>query len=168
MAHNYLEQLVAEWYQYNGYFIQRNVHVGPLPHGGYECELDVVAFNPRSGHLLHIEPSMDAHSWTRRAERCEKKFAAGRKYIPELFNGLPVHSNIEQIALLVYASNKIHTTLAGGQVMLLPEFLQAIFASLSQTTLARSAVPEQYPLIRTLQVVSDHRNLLLPDTAHTD
>ena len=28
MAHNFLEQLVAEWYEYQGYFVRRNVMVG--------------------------------------------------------------------------------------------------------------------------------------------
>ena len=46
MAANYLEQLVAEWLEYQGYFVRRNVLVGKRAAGGYECELDVVAFNP--------------------------------------------------------------------------------------------------------------------------
>ncbi len=28
MANNHLEQLVSEWYEYQGYFIRRNVKVG--------------------------------------------------------------------------------------------------------------------------------------------
>ena len=55
---NYLEQLVAEWYEYQGYFIRRNVMVGKLPGGGYEGELDIVAFHPEKKHLLHIEPTL--------------------------------------------------------------------------------------------------------------
>lgn len=45
MANNHLEQLVAEWYEHSGYFVRRNVLVGLRRNGGYECELDVVAFN---------------------------------------------------------------------------------------------------------------------------
>jgi hypothetical protein len=62
MPANFLEQLVTEWYEYKGYFIKRNVWVGRRPQGGYECELDVVAFDPISKHLVHIEPSTDASS----------------------------------------------------------------------------------------------------------
>lgn len=58
MAHNYLEQLVAEWYEYQGYFVRRNILVGKRDKGGHECELDVVAFNPETQHLVHVEPSM--------------------------------------------------------------------------------------------------------------
>jgi hypothetical protein len=46
MASNYLEQLLAEWYEFQGYFIRQNVWVGKRPQGGYECELDIVAFHP--------------------------------------------------------------------------------------------------------------------------
>jgi hypothetical protein len=59
---NFLEQLVAEWYEFNGYFVRRNVLVGRRSRGGYECELDVVAFNPEEKHLVHIEPSVDQRS----------------------------------------------------------------------------------------------------------
>ena len=47
MAVNFLEQLVAEWYEYRGYFIRRNVWVGKLAKGGYECELDIIDFIQR-------------------------------------------------------------------------------------------------------------------------
>ena len=30
MPGNYLEQLVAEWYEYQGYFVRRNVLVGKM------------------------------------------------------------------------------------------------------------------------------------------
>ena len=42
---------------------------------------------------------MDASSWAKRQVRDEKKFAAGRKYIPELFSGFSPLPEIEQIAL---------------------------------------------------------------------
>ena len=85
MAGNHLESLVAEWYELRGYFVRRNVQVGRRPKGGYECELDVVAFHPQKRSLVQIEPSLDAHTWTVREERYSKKFAAGSKYIPDLF-----------------------------------------------------------------------------------
>ena len=99
MANNYLEQLTAEWYEYQGYFVRRNVRAGKLPKGGYECELGVVAINPESEHLVHIEASMDAWSWKEREKNYVKKFQAGKKHIPGLFKGLNVPSKIDQIAL---------------------------------------------------------------------
>ncbi len=161
MAHNFLEQLVAEWYEYQGFFVRRNVKVGKRDAGGYECELDVVAFDPKSRRVVHIEPSMDAQSWAQRTERYTKKFEAGQKYIPKIFDGLDIVEPIEQIALFVFASNKVNATLAGGRVMLIPELLQQIFVTLKGKTVVKAAVPEQFPLIRTLQMVSDYRNVLL-------
>ena len=154
---NFLEQLTREWYEYQGYFVRQNVNVGLRPKGGYECELDVVAFHPKTKHLIHIEPSMDADSWATREKRYEKKFAAGRKYIPSLFEGMDIPDDIEQIALLVFASKKNHPTLGGGRVMILDEFLDQILKGLANTAIDSSAVPEQLPLIRTLQFVSHYR-----------
>lgn len=154
---NYLEQLAAEWYQFKNYFVRTNVWVGPRPNGGYECELDVVAFHPGRKHLVHIEPSMDAHSWAMREKRFAKKFEAGRKYIPDLFQGLDLPDEVEQIALLGFASKQNHEELAGGEIMLVGELLNQILSELRHLKVASSAVPEGYPLLRTLQFVADNR-----------
>lgn len=156
MAHNYLEQLVAEWYEFQGYFVRRNVLVGPRPQGGYECELDVVAFHPEKKHLVHIEPSHDADSWSKRELRYTKKFAAGRKYIPAIFAGLDADVSIEQIAILAFASTRNISRLEQGRIVLIPELLKEIFAKLKGRRLNSSAVPEQFPLIRTLQLVAEN------------
>ena len=76
---SFLEQLTREWYEYQRYFVRQNVNVGLRAKGGYECELDVVAFHPKTRHLIYIEPSMDADSWAMREKRYEKKFAAGHR-----------------------------------------------------------------------------------------
>lgn len=39
MAGNHLETLVAEWYEFCGYFIRRNIQVGKRLKGGYEPSL---------------------------------------------------------------------------------------------------------------------------------
>lgn len=114
MAHNRLEQLVAEWYEYRGYFVRRNVLVAKRDKGGYDCELDVVAFNPQAKHLVHIEPSMDADSWKTRERRFGRKFNAGGKHIPTLFAGTEIPSDIEQIALLGFAGTANYQTIGGG------------------------------------------------------
>lgn len=154
---NHLEQLTAEWYEFRGYFVRRNVQVGRRLKGGYECELDVVAFCPKARHLVHIEPSMDAHTWAKREERYQKKFAAGVKYIPELFEGLNLPSEIEQIALLGFASNTNVKRLAGGRVMTSADLLAEITRGISHMRVARSAIPEQYPLLRTIQFAYQNR-----------
>ncbi|HET6423221.1 MAG TPA: hypothetical protein VFG20_06030 [Planctomycetaceae bacterium] len=159
VAHNYLEQLVAEWYEFQGYFVRRNVLVDPRPNGGYECELDVVAFHPETKHVVHVEASHDADSWERRQVRFARKFTAGRKHIPKIFGGLDVNVSVEQIALLAFASTQNYSHLEQGRIVLIPEFLSKIFAKLKGRRLNSSAVPEQFPLIRTLQLVAENFNL---------
>jgi hypothetical protein len=159
MSHNYLEQIVSEWYEYQGYFVRRNVLVGKRAKGGYECELDVVAFHPAMRRLVHIEPSSDADSWETREKRYTRKFEAGRKYIPDLFKGVILpNQKIEQIAVLVFGSKTNHETLAGGRLMLAEELLAEILAGLKDSSIYSSAVSEQYPILRTLQFVCQYRN----------
>lgn len=157
MASNHLEDLIGEWLEYRGFFVRRNVLVGKRSRGGYECELDIVAFHPTDGRLLHYEPSMDAHSWAKRETRFSKKFAAGRKYIPALFEGIEIPATIEQFAVLGFASARNVKMLAGAKVQLASELVEEVLAGLSSKRLAKEAVPEQFPLIRTLQYVAEAR-----------
>jgi len=157
MASNFLEQLIAEWYQLRGYFIRRNVWVGKRPKGGYECELDIVAFHPGEKHLVQIEPSMDASSWADRERRYKKKFEAGRKYIPSLFKHLDIPKKIDQIAVLVFASKQNRDTLAGGKLILGNELLEEIFADLQSRSIYSKTIPEQFPILRALQFVAQYR-----------
>lgn len=101
---------------------------------------------------------MDAHSWAKREERYAKKFEAGRKYIPNLFKGIALPSNIEQIALLGFASNANVKTIAGARIMTTSELFVEIVADLSGKKVAKAAVPEQYPLLRTIQFACEHRH----------
>jgi hypothetical protein len=158
MANNFLEQLIAEWYELQGYFIRKNVLVGKRARGGYECELDVVAFHPGKKHLVHIEASMDASSWAEREKRFKKKFDAGRKHIPILFNGLDIPANIDQIAVLVFASKQKRDTLAGGELILGNELLEAIFADLQNRSIYSHTIPEQFPILRAFQFVAQYGN----------
>ena len=157
MAVNFLEQLVAEWYEFQGYFIRRNIWVGKRPKGGYECELDIVAFHPKRKHLAQIEPSMDASSWAERERRFSKKFEAGKKYIPDLFEGLDIPEEIEQIALLVFASKQNHQKIGGGMIALGNELLAEILKELQSRSIYSNAIPEHFPILRTLQFVSQYR-----------
>ncbi|MEG4453102.1 hypothetical protein QUA52_30370 [Microcoleus sp. N9_A3] len=154
---NHLEQLTAEWYEFRGYFVRRNVQVGRRPQGGYECELDVVAYCPNRQHLVHAEPSMDANTWAIREARYAKKFAAGKKYIRDIFKGIDLPEHIDQIALLGFASNANFKQLGGGNIVTSSEFLREITTQISGLKIASAAIPEQYPLLRTIQFAYEHR-----------
>jgi len=161
MAHNHLEQLIAEWYEYQGYFVKRNVLVGKRSKGGYECELDVVAFHPGTQHLVHLEPSLDADSWDVRERRFQKKFEAGRKYIKDLFGGFPMPEHIEQIAVLVFAGSVNHPTLGGGKVVIADQLIEDIFFALKDKRLESNAIPEQMTILRSFQYVNQYRNAVM-------
>jgi hypothetical protein len=156
---NFLEQLTAEWLEYQGYFVRRNIHVGKRPKGGYECELDVVGFHPTLKRLRHIEPSMDSHTWAERTARYTKKFEAGRKYIPALFSGFDPLPEIEQIALFGYGGKGPKERIGGGQIVLVRDWVQEILGALKAKQIANNAVPEQYVCLRTLQFALQHGGL---------
>lgn len=157
---NHLEQLVGEWYEYNGYFVRRNVMVGKRAKGGYECELDVVAFNPKSNHLVQVESSLDASSWPKRKERFAKKFKLGRRYIPPLFSGIELPNEIEQIALFVFAANTVVREIGGGRVALASQLYEEIVTGLRAKRVAKEAVPQQFPLLRTIQHCCEYESML--------
>ena len=149
---NFLEALVGEWFEYSGYFVRRNVLVGRRVAGGYETELDVVAYCPRRREIVHVEASTDTDNWARREFRYTKKFDAGRRYIPDLLS-LPADHGIEisQRALFVYASGTNVKTVGGGRVWSIHEFMSEVKATLRQKKVATSAVPEQFSLVRAIQ-----------------
>lgn len=153
---NFLEQLVGEWYEYSGYFVRRNVLVGPRDRGGYECELDIVAFHPGHRHLLHVEPSMDSDTWAVREKRYRKKFDAGIRYIPGLFGGMDVPEHPEQVALLLHGSTANRTELAGGRIVTGAEFMGTVREGLRGRRVERAAVPEQFPILKGLQLAAQH------------
>ena len=83
---NHLEQQTAEWLEYRGYFVRQSVLVGKREKGGFEGELDIVALNPVTLHLLHVECSMDPDPWEKREHRYTAKFERGRRYVQSLFD----------------------------------------------------------------------------------
>lgn len=69
---SHLESLVAEYLEWQGYLVRRNTKVGRLAHGGWEMELDIVGYHPKTQKLVHYEPSIDALSWDKREARYVK------------------------------------------------------------------------------------------------
>ena len=150
---SHLEDLIAEYYDWRGYLVKRNVKVGRLSHGGWEMELDVVAYHPHTGHLVHVEPSVDAHPWETRERRFKKKIGAGKKYIfEEVFTWLDPATPVDRIAVLV-SHPKGRDQLAGAKIISIDEFMAEVVAVVrARGKVAKNAIPEQYPLLRTLQL----------------
>jgi hypothetical protein len=150
---SHLEDLIAEYYDWKGYLIKRNIKVGRLSHGGWEMELDIIAYHPHTTHLIHLEPSLDADSWATREARFSKKFNAARKYIfSEILTWLSEATPIEQVAVLI-SHPKGRDTLAGGRVLSIDEYLAHVRSEVeAQGVMMKNAIPEQYPLLRTIQL----------------
>jgi len=149
---NHLEQLISEWLEFKGYFVRRNVKVGKLAHGGHEGELDIVAYHPIDNHLIHIEPSIDAHTWKKREERFRKKFDAGKKYIiSEIFSWLPHNKTFEQWAVL-WGSDKNYPEIGSGKVIPIWKLYRLIARDIIAIGNPEgNAIPETFPLLRTMQ-----------------
>ncbi|HEX2897079.1 MAG TPA: hypothetical protein VHP63_03410 [candidate division Zixibacteria bacterium] len=150
---NHLENLISEFYDWKGYLVKRNVKVGRRAKGGWEMELDVVAYHPHNNHLIHLEASLDANTWEKRESRFEKKFAAAKKYIfKEVFTWLDNSTPIEQVAILS-EHPKSRDKLAGRQLKSADELMSEIKSEIKKRgTMFKSAIPELYPLLRTLQL----------------
>jgi len=147
---NFLEQRVAEWYEYRGFFVRRNIHVGKRTAGGHEGDLDVVALHPVEKRLVQIETSMDASSWATREKEFKRKFDTGKKYIPTLFTGFDSLPEIEHIAVFGMLTEKTRDKVGGGTVLTVCDLLRQIREKIPHGYTAPT-VPEQFVILRTLQ-----------------
>jgi len=150
---NFLEQLVAEWYEYSGYFVRTNVRARKRSRGGWEAELDVLAFLPSENKLIHIEASGDAESWQKRKQSFLKKFVLNKSE----YEGL-VKTQISTLCKVAVVgwSRKSKSDLNWGKdikVLLIPNFLEQIVTELCKHDLMSELVPEGYPILRTIQML---------------
>lgn len=151
---NFLENLASEWYEYrHKCFIRRNVRYGKRKKGGYDNELDILAYDPQTQNLVHIEPSSDALSWRERKERyLKKKFIYSHDDYEKILN-CKIKS-VKKIALVGF-SKKPTTDLewgAGIKVKPVPIFLNEIAEEIrSEKGINNMAIPENYPLLRAIQ-----------------
>ena len=151
---NFLEQLAAEWFEYSGYFVRTNVRARKLAAGGWGMELDVLAYQPSTQLLLHIETSGDADSWAERKMRfLEKKFVLSKAEYEEML-GTPIKS-IRQLAIVSWAKTpKADLDWGEGvEVLTIPAFLAQITDTLKERDFMSESVPESYPILRTIQMV---------------
>lgn len=149
---NHLKSLATEWLDYNGYFVRTGVRVGKRPKGGWSGELDVVALHPERRHFLHVECSSDAWTWGHREAVFKRKFEIGGTHGRELFSGLDLPAALDQVVLHGFAgAPERHRDLGGGRLVTAQELVAEILGALPPS--AKSAVPEKYPLLRTLQIV---------------
>jgi len=149
---NFLEQLTAEYYSHMGYFVRTNVKFGLRKQGGYEGEMDVIAFHPESLTLLHIETSMDSDSWEKRRKKFQKKFSLAEPYYRELFKF--EINKIKKMAIIGLSVPEKPVDLWDiVPVKFIPYFIEEITDYLSQYSPLNHIVPENFPLLRAMQFV---------------
>ena len=150
---NFLELLVAEWYEFSGYFVRSNPRARKRKEGGWDVELDVLAYLPANKHLIHIETSSDANSWEQRKKRfLEKKFILTKEEYESLV-GTKIET-VEKIAIVGWSksTNEDLNWKNDIRVMLIPDFIKKITKELKATDPLEEAVPEKFPLMRAIQI----------------
>ena len=150
---NFLEQLVAEWYAYRGYFVRTNVMYGKRTKGGYVGEMDVVAYEPREKHLVHVETSSDARTWAERATRFTEKF---RRAAPQYRNVFSFdYNSIERLAVVGYTGNVGMMRLGRDiRAVSIRDFVLEVSEEVSRRSPLRGIVPEVYPRLRAIQLAA--------------
>lgn len=150
----HLEQLIKEWFEFQGYFVRANLKVGKRERGGHAGELDIIAFHPVSKHLIHVEASIDPYNWEKRNNIFRGKFERGRRYFLEAFPWLDPDHKIEQWAVL-WASDEKNKTIGDGMGKVVPirKLYEWIAAYIMEEvgSVHKNPIPGEYPLLRTMQ-----------------
>ena len=149
---NFLEQLVAEWYEYTGYFVRTNIKFGKRKKGGYKGEIDIAAFEPNKKEFIHIETSMDADSWNERMSKFKRKFKDASCHYNSLFP-FKNKSTVTRIAIVGFAKNpRIPQNWPQNiEVVSIPCQISKICYALRDKDPQKEAVPESFPLLRAMQ-----------------
>ncbi len=144
--------------------MKHNIKVGPRLNGGYEGELDVVVFDPVRQKILHFEPSTDANSWEERRKTYEKKFRLGRSYIcSTVFPWLPNDIEIEHIAIF-FSVKGGEMDFLNGRALSIDYLIKTIRTEIqNEGPLSKKAIPEKYPILRSIQLVLCGYTKVLPD-----
>ncbi|MGP6239357.1 MULTISPECIES: hypothetical protein [Cuniculiplasmataceae] len=151
MSSNHLEELAKEYYEYKGYFVRPNVHVGKREDGGYNGEIDLLAYHPAKRELLHVECSMDSGNKSSEEEMAEKKFHMDiddyKRIMPFDFN------NIRKIYIIgqTKGQNEIKMPRDVEHISVGP-FIKEVYNDLP-ADIMNEIVPEVYPLLRSIQLV---------------
>jgi len=145
---NFLERLAAEWYAYNGFFVRTNIKFARGRRGGYGGEMDVIAYEPSSHKLVHVETSTDSNTLSRRKEEFSRKFSTARREYLTLF---PYKGDFEQIAVIGLSRRPPKLNISGVKVKSIPQFISEVSAKLRTAAPWKEAVSETYPILRAIQ-----------------
>lgn len=150
---NFLENLAAEWYEYNGYFVRQNVKFGKRKAGGWKGEMDVIAYNANNKTFLHIETSTDSDARAKRERRFRRKFIDASQYYKEIFH---FNGKAKQIAIISFRMSMPKDLNFGNgiEIKTIPQFMREIVTNLSIKDPRKDVISENYPLLRAIQFSS--------------
>lgn len=147
---NYLEQLVSEWYQYQGCFVKTNVRITNGKTKSVRHELDVMAYNYKTNECFHVEATTSTHKSGdgRRIDRFKNANYKG------IFGGINLPKKITKRVIFLHNRSDITIYDKNGICALnMLQFLNEINAVLKEKSIGSDIVPESFPLIRTIQIV---------------
>lgn len=151
---NFLEQVASEWYAIQGYFVRTNVRANRRPNGGWDNELDVLAYDPKTKELVHIETSWDALKWGSRKKRfTEKKFVFSASQYAVLVGEKP--NTIRKRAVVGTSQKPAPERFWNNdiEVTTVPNFILEVSNGICDRHPMRDIIPETYPCLRSMQFV---------------
>ena len=150
---NFLEQIAAEWYESQGYFVRTNTKANRRPNGGWNNELDVLAYDPAKRHLVHIETSWDADTWDQRQERyTTRKFVFSHQQYEALI-GSSLASVQRRAVVGTSQAPPVSSWGDGIEVCTVPQFIREIADGLRPRHPLRDIIPETSPCLRSMQFI---------------
>ncbi|MFW9996052.1 MAG: hypothetical protein ACFFD4_28685 [Candidatus Odinarchaeota archaeon] len=153
----YLEELVAEWYDFKGYFVKTNIPFGKGEQGGIKGEIDVLVYDPATQVLKHVEVETGATSYSEIAEKTSKKFERASDYYSKLFPS-GVRSIEKQIITgwgdMKQENRELIKNTTGADLITIKEFFNEIKTGVQAIDPTSNAIPECYRLLRTVQMFS--------------
>ncbi|NPA51438.1 MAG: hypothetical protein GXO22_00895 [Aquificae bacterium] len=159
MYENFLEELIYEYFEFKNFFVKRNIKLRKRTRGGYDREIDILALCPRNNHLYHIESSFAADSWEQTILNFKnKKFDITQEEYANLIGLSADKIKIFKVAILLNVPKKNRKQKkedfkikTGAKLLSIGEFMRIVKHSIKFREPLKKAVPEKYPLLRTIQ-----------------
>ncbi len=150
---NFLEELVAEWYEYNGHFVRRNVWYGNGPKGGRKGDMDVLAFNPKRKVFVHVEADGSSDKLSIVLKRLGNKFGTATSHYAQFVRGFKVEKAAVVTAVAAIKKNcKLPKNMNAVTIMTCSELTVKIIKVLKGKNPNNAVIPESWPLLRAIQL----------------
>ena len=147
---NFVEELVAEWLEYKGWLVTRNVRYGEKPKGsagGYKGECDILAFHPGHGKYKHVECSQASLSRAKLAAKFLVQFNKAKDCYAIL---MPGSSKVQRLA--VGGWTKEPAVIGEGiEIKTIPQFVADLCQKLEPPVPWTKILPQKFPLLRAIQ-----------------